>query len=208
MVPESQGTTVYVGTDQGVYRGHKPTQVIVAAGASVRTIFDYAWTRSSGVPNVLVLDLEVHQSSPFNDRAGIIRAGTYGRSVFELRRSRGRDLTRYPHLLNVTAMMLEEDGAPPAINADIVVVTDKGKAVRSAPFSLSPASGTVTLEAPYEVRVNGDTLKFVGWVVSGKRQGDGNKVTLRIEETSHAVAYYEFGERKLIRKSNVMREHD
>lgn len=208
MIPESQGTTVYVGTDQGVYRGHKQTQVILESAAFVPTIFDWVWTRSSGVPNVLVLDMEVHQSIPFNDRAGIIRAGTYGRSVFELRRGRGRDHTRYPHHLDVTAMILEEDGVPPAINADILVVTEKGKAVRAAPFSLSPASGTITLEAPYEVRFDGGTLKFVGWVVSGKRQGDGNKVTIDVKETMTVVAYYELGERKLSRKSDVMRVHD
>ena len=83
-VPESEGTTVYVGTDQGVYRGHVETLVLdPTMVALVRPpIFgDWTWRRSPGVPNVWVTDLEVHQNFQGHDGSGVIRAGTYGRGI-------------------------------------------------------------------------------------------------------------------------------
>jgi photosystem II stability/assembly factor-like uncharacterized protein len=62
---------VFVGTDQGVYRGQRENG-------------QWIWTRSPGVPNVWVTDLEAHDSSVFVRPTGVVRAGTYGRGVFEL----------------------------------------------------------------------------------------------------------------------------
>jgi hypothetical protein len=76
------GTTIYVGTDQGVYRGRLEPPVIAPFAAALAPgipIFEnWTWRRSPGVPNVTVMDLKVHQSFPGGDRSGIIRAGTYG----------------------------------------------------------------------------------------------------------------------------------
>ncbi|HSR93022.1 MAG TPA: hypothetical protein VLK88_17080, partial [Gemmatimonadales bacterium] len=69
----SAGTVVFIGTDQGVYRGQ-------LAGSA------WTWSRSLGVPNVWVSDLEVNQGNLVAGQIDVVRAGTYGRGIFELRR--------------------------------------------------------------------------------------------------------------------------
>jgi len=84
--PGTVGTTIYVGTDQGVYRGLTQPLVIdpfaLAPPPGIPIFEDWTWRRSPGVPNVWVMDLEVHQSFPGRDQSGIIRAGTNGRGIF------------------------------------------------------------------------------------------------------------------------------
>jgi hypothetical protein len=60
--------TVYVGTDQGVYRGRS-----IDGGAT------WSWTPyNNGMPPARVVDLEVHPST------GVMRAATFGRGAFEV----------------------------------------------------------------------------------------------------------------------------
>jgi hypothetical protein len=51
-VPATQGTTIYVGTDQGMFRGHVDAIVLdpsAAAFARIPPIFgDWTWRRSPG----------------------------------------------------------------------------------------------------------------------------------------------------------------
>jgi hypothetical protein len=65
--------TVYVATDQGVYRGQQDGQSRV-----------WNWSFSPGIPhNAIVSDLQLHQNF-LGPVSGVIRAGTYGRGVWEL----------------------------------------------------------------------------------------------------------------------------
>lgn len=195
LVPEKDGTTVYIGTEHGVYRGHVAGAVVsqpATAAITVPTIFDWFWTRSAGVPNVFVSDMDVHQSLQFRFQTGIIRAGTYGRGVFQLNRSPGGTVSQFPVVLDVAAAELEADGAPPSVKAKIAVVTPDKKFSQDTPFRISQTEPTeVTLEAPLQVFVEGRVLKFVGWVVSGKRRGTSNKIAVKINEAVTASAFYE-----------------
>jgi len=88
MVKEKNGRTIYVGTELGIYRGHLPPEAVIQPSLVGRnTIFNWTWTRSPGVPNVRVMDIDVHQGPQFRNPTGIVRAATFGRGVFELRRS-------------------------------------------------------------------------------------------------------------------------
>ncbi|HEU4931660.1 MAG TPA: hypothetical protein VFT48_06245 [Pyrinomonadaceae bacterium] len=202
LVPEKDGTTVYVGTEHGVYRGHvagplvsQPSSVVsqtAIAAATVPTIFDWSWRRSPGVPNVTITEMEVHQSLFFLFQTGVIRAGTYGRGVFQLNRSPGGTADPFPMTLDVSAVHLEDDGAPPLIKVKIAVVTPDRKFTDDTPFRITPSEPQeVTLEAPLQVLVEGRLLKFVGWVVSGKPRGTSNKIELKINEAVKAAAFYE-----------------
>src|SRR5262245_25537005 len=60
--------TIYAGTDQGVFRGHSADR-----GAT------WSWTPyNNGLPLADIRDLEVHRGT------GVMRAGTFGRSAFEI----------------------------------------------------------------------------------------------------------------------------
>lgn len=74
VVDPLDSNTVFAGTDQGIYRGR-------LEGGS------WVWTRSPGIPNVSVSDLEAHQRF-IGGLSGVVRAGTYGRGIFELERTR------------------------------------------------------------------------------------------------------------------------
>ena len=188
----SAGTVVYVGTDQGVYRGQ-------LAGSA------WSWSRSQGVPNVWVTDLEVNQGNLVTGQIDVVRAGTYGRGVFELRRFTLKDAFRKPAGaanrvpevpgLSVQAIQVGEDGAPPPVTARISVVSRTRSATRKAPFRIAPPPGTeVTLEAPPEIAGEGRTLKFLGWAISGGRSESQPRISLKVEGAMKAVAYYELSE--------------
>ena len=152
---------------------------------------DWAWQRSPGVPNVWVTDLEVHQNFQGRDRSGVVRAGTYGRGIFELTRISG-PLEKPPLVLNVQALQLNDDGAPSYLNVPIPVQIKDQKLRRDTPFELAPLKGTdVSLEAPKEFRKSDRVLKFAGWVIPGRPPVTGTKITLRLDEAVRAVAYYE-----------------
>ena len=196
MVGGAQGTTVYVGTDQGMYRGHADAIILdpsVSALIHRPPIFgDWTWRRSPGVPNVKVMDVEVHQNFQAHDRSGIIRAGTYGRGIFELGRISPKPPHKLPVTLSVQAVQRLKDGAPSYPNVGIPVVVEGKKARGDTPFSLAPPKGAeVTLEAPRDVRVNGVELEFAGWVIAGQRSERTPKITLRVDEATQAIAYYE-----------------
>ncbi len=191
----TRGTTIYVGTDQGVYRGHVDPLVLdpsPAAFALLPPVFgDWAWQRSPGVPNVWVTDLEVHQNFQGRDRSGVVRAGTYGRGIFELTRISG-PRERPPLVLSVQALQLNDDGAPSYLNVPIPVQVKDQKLRRDTPFELTPPKGTeVSLEAPREFRRIDRVLKFAGWVIPGRPPVTGTKVSLRVDMAVRAVAYYE-----------------
>jgi hypothetical protein len=165
--PFIRDTTVYVGTDQGVYRGH------LDPGG-------WSWTRAAGVPNVFVTDLKVHQSARFYDLTRIVRASTYGRGIYELRQSQGPVIAN-PRMVEVHALRVAEDGAP----AQLAVT-------KETPFELVPFPDMeVSLEAPAEVRDGDATLSFVGWVIDGTRPDRRNRITLKLEDVSKVVAHYE-----------------
>jgi hypothetical protein len=190
---EKDGTTIYVGTDVGVYRGHlRPDLVTQPALVGTNTIFDWSWARSPGVPNVTVADMKVHQGPGFSNPTGVIRAATWGRGVYELKRSSVRSLATFPITLEVAAMQVGEDGAPPILNAKIAVVTSEKKFTRDAPFQFNLESGReLTLEAPSEIIVSQGRLRFVGWVISAKRREGRQQVALKVTEATKAIAYYE-----------------
>jgi hypothetical protein len=210
-VPRAQGTTIYVGSDQGVYRGRAEPPVIQPADLATEAaggqpaerapavplplpVFEnWTWRRSPGVPNVWVSDLEVHQSFVARDASGIIRAGTYGRGIFELNRAvSGGVFEKPPIVLSVQALQVGEDGAPPPVSVSVTIVTKDGKYARTTPFDLAFAGqAQVTLEAPRELRTRDAVLEFSGWFVPGRRPDGSPRITLDVAEAARAVAYYE-----------------
>lgn len=196
-VPETQGTTVFVGTDQGVYRGHVDSIVLdpgVSAMVLRPPVFgDWTWRRSPGVPNVFVTDMEVHQNFQAHDRSGIVRVGTYGRGLFELKRiSSTGPIERPPLTLSVQAVQVGEDGAPPPLRVTIPVAMKDRKFTGDTPFELLPPKGTeVSLEAPQEIRTEDAVLRFVGWAIPGRRSENQRKISLKVDEATRAIAYYE-----------------
>ncbi len=197
VVPRTVGTTIYVGTDQGVYRGRLEPPVIepfAAAPAPGIPIFEnWTWRHSPGVPNVWVMDLKVHQSLPGRDQSGIIRAGTYGRGIFELDRAIvAGPREKAPIILSVNAMQVGEDGAPPPLNVRIPVSAKEGKLERDTPFDLRlPEGAEITLEAPRVIRTRDAEMRFVGWAVPGRRGQTRARITLKVDEALRAIAYYE-----------------
>ncbi len=198
-VPETQGTVIYVGTDQGIYRGHVDPPLVLDPGAAVRLVSrppifgDWTWRRSPGVPNVKVMDLEVHQNFQGHDRSGIVRAGTYGRGIFELSQiSPAGAIEKLPISLSVQAMLMEEDGAPSPLSVTVPASMKDQKANRETPFEFAAARGSdVVLEAPKEIRQENGLLRFMGWAIPGKKPGRDSRITLKIDDATRAVAYYE-----------------
>ncbi len=182
MVPFIRDITVYVGSDQGLYRGHLDLK-------------GWSWTQAAGMPNVLVTDLKVHQSAQFFDLTRIVRASTFGRGIYELRKSRGPVLENV-RMVQVRAMRAGEDGAPPELSVGLQAHISREKIARErgmkeTPFELAPFPGTeVTLEAPREVADHDATLSFAGWVIDGTRANGQNRITLKLEDVSTVVANY------------------
>lgn len=198
-VPAGQGRTIYVGTDQGVYRGRLEPLVIdpgvMAQAVPIPTFENWVWRRSPGVPNVWVTDLEVHQSLAARDRSGVVRAGTYGRGIFELDRlvSAGV-IDKRPLTLSIHALKREEDGAPSPLTVKIPVTIKGYKDTRETPFDLMLADDTeVTLEAPHEIRTRTHVLEFEGWTVPGRPSERRTTITLKGRDAGKVIAYYEEG---------------
>lgn len=193
-VPKTRGTTIYVGSDQGVYRGHVDTLVLdptVSAKLVLPPVIgDWSWRRSPGVPNVWVTDLEVHQNFAARDRSGIVRAGTYGRGIFELDR-RG-PAGKVPLTLTVHAIEVGKDGAPPPLNVRILASIGTSNYTHATPFEVAPRErAEIVLEAPREIRAEAAVLKFVGWAIPGQRAELRPTISLRLDQTAKAIAYYE-----------------
>ena len=94
--------------------------------------------------------------------------------------------------LSVQAVQRLEDGAPSYPSVRIPIVVEGKKAQGDTPFSLAPPkNGEVTLEAPRDIRVNGVELEFAGWVIANQRSKRAPKITLRVDEATQAIAYYE-----------------
>jgi hypothetical protein len=181
--PFIKDITVYVGTDQGLYRGH------FDAGS-------WSWTRAVGVPNLFVTDLKVHQSARFFDLSRIVRASTYGRGIYELRRSQGPVIGASAHVATIHALRVGDDGAPPSLTINMQAETPRERGMKETPFELAQFPNMqVTLEAPAEVQDRDATLLFVAWVIDGARTDRRNRITLRVEEVSSVVAYYAMKER-------------
>ena len=175
--PFIRDTTVYVGTDQGLYRGH------LDAGG-------WSWTRAVGVPNLFVTDLEVHQSARFFDLSRIVRASTYGRGIYELRPSQG-PVVAGASVVAIQALRVGEDGAPPPLSINLRANTPRERGTRETPFELARLPDTeVTLEAPPEFQDHDATLSFVGWVIDGARTDRRNRITLKLEDLTSVVAQY------------------
>ncbi len=201
-VPAGQGRTIYVGTDQGAYRGRLEPLVIDSGVKAlldpVTTFENWVWRRSPGVPNVWVTDLEVHQSLAARDRSGIVRAGTYGRGIFELDRQVPTVvIERKPITLSVHALQMGMDGPASPLTVKIPVAIKGYRDTRETPFDVPLAEGAeITLEAPREIRTRNAILEFQGWALPGHRSGRRNTITVKAGEAAKAIAYYE--EEKLI----------
>jgi hypothetical protein len=178
VVPFIRETTVYVGSEQGLYRGR--------LGSS-----GWTWTQAAGFPNVLVTDLKVHQSATFFDLTFIVRASTFGRSIYELRKSQGPVLEQARGAVQVRALRVGDDGAPPELTIDVQASSPRERGRRQTPFELAPvADSNVTLEAPLEVTAYDATLEFAGWIIDGRRRERQNRITLRLDQLSSVVANY------------------
>jgi hypothetical protein len=193
------GTTIYVGTDQGLYRGHLDARLVLDPTVSARVVHppssqDWTWRRSPGVPNVLVMDLKVHQNFQGRDRSGIVRAGTYGRGIYQLNEA-GPKLAPTdtgPLILNVRAMRIGEEGLPLPVAATVGVSLKSEKANRQTPFEFRAAPGAeVVLQAPREIRQADAVLSFLGWAVPAKKAGKGETITVALNAATTAIAYYE-----------------
>jgi hypothetical protein len=178
VVPFVKDTTVYVGTDQGIFRGH--------LGSS-----GWSWTQAVGMPNVLVTDLKAHQSARFFDLTFIVRASTFGRGIYELRKSQGPVLENARTAAQVRALRIGEDGAPPELTIEIQASSARERGMKQTPFELAPVPEmNVTLEAPLEVRVYDAVLEFAGWTIDGKRGEPQNRITVNVDQLSSLVANY------------------
>ena len=200
---DSTGTTIFVGTDQGIYRGQ-------LTGST------WSWTHSPGMPYLRVSDLEVNQGNLQKDQTPVLRAGTYGRGIWELRRfSTAKSLLarstapgaalpmpmkEVPGLL-VQAVRLLDDGTPPQLGVELPVTSRKESFSRKTPFHWAPAQGTgVSLEAPREIETPEGTLRFLSWEVSSPgsetRSETRPALSLTVEGATKAVAYYQLEEAK------------
>jgi hypothetical protein len=178
VVPFVKDTTVYVGTDQGIFRGH--------LGSS-----GWSWTQAGGMPNVLVTDLKVHQSATFFDLTFIVRASTFGRGIYELRKSPGPVLENARAAVQVRALRIGDDGAPPELTIEIQASSARERGMKQTPFELAPVPEmNVTLEAPLEVAVYDARLEFAGWTIDGKRGEPQNRITVNLDQLSSLVANY------------------
>jgi hypothetical protein len=177
-VPFIKDTTVYVGTDQGIFRGH--------LGPS-----GWSWTQAAGMPDVLVTDLKAHQSATFFDLTFIVRASTFGRGIYELRKSQGPVLENPRAALQVRALRIGDDGAPPELTIEIQASSARERGMKQTPFELAPvAEMNATLEAPLEVSVYDAMLEFAGWTIDGKRGEPQNRITVKLDQLSSLVANY------------------
>ena len=198
-VADTQGTVVYVGTDQGVYHGSLEKPVLDPFAATVTpavvTFENWVWRRSPGVPNIWVPEIQVHQNFQAHDSSGVIRAATYGRGLYELNRSLSPPVAPVgprPVVLGVHAIEVGGDGAPPSLAAEITVILDGKRYQRKAPFTIAPGAGAeVVLEAPAEIATEGAGLKFAGWALSGGKRSSERRITLKLIEAVNAVANYE-----------------
>jgi len=192
------GTTIYVGSDQGIFRGHIDGPLVLNPGEAANFVHSpifpsWTWRRSPGCPNVWVTNLKVHQNFNDHDHSGIIRAGTYGRGIFDLRRISfpGPIVDKPPITLAVQAIQIGSDGAASPLTVTIPVSVKDEKANRNAPFEFAAKAGVeASLEAPKEVRQENEVFRFVGWAVPGKRGESNPKITLKLTEATRAVAYY------------------
>jgi hypothetical protein len=195
-IPETSGTAVYIGTDQGVYRGFLGRPIVKPFGTAVISpigIASWTWRRSPGVPNVAVTELMVHQNFAAHDSSGVIRASTYGRGLYELNRALTvSPVDRGPVVVRVHAIQIGEDGAPPAVPAPITVLVRGERHVRTAPFEFAPGDRVeVVLEAPTEVKTKDAVLRFVGWALPRGKRSSERQIALKASEAVKAVANYE-----------------
>ena len=94
------------------------------------------------MPYVSVTDLEVQQNFQAHDQSGIVRAGTYGRGVFELNRASTKGPVEKPPLvLSVQAMQRLEDGAPSYPTVEIPVTFEGGKLARETAIRACSGQG-------------------------------------------------------------------
>jgi photosystem II stability/assembly factor-like uncharacterized protein len=189
--------TVFVGTDQGIYHGRLEGDA-------------WVWTHSEGVPNVWITDLEAHQRLG-EGPTGVVRAGTFGRGLFELVRASQISTSDTAEVvvesieqnssevsLVVQATQIGEDGAPPSPRVPISVTNSTGTFQQVAPFEVSLTNNTeVSLRAPDLVREGNEILQFVGWAAGGNKtlETSGATASLTLTEDMIALAYYELKER-------------
>jgi hypothetical protein len=139
------------------------------------------------------MDLEVHQNFQGHDRSGVVRAGTYGRGIYELQQVSVPGPLEKPALtLSVQAVQIGEDGAPLPLSVAVPISSKEEKSKRETPFELAASPGIeVTLGAPKEIQHETALLRFLGWSVPEKKSGTQPKITLKLDEAAKAIAYYE-----------------
>jgi hypothetical protein len=199
VVDPNVADTIYVGTDQGIYKG------VQSAGS-------WTWTRSPGVSHVWVSDMAIHEGSG-GPPSGVVWASTYGRGVYQ-RQVTGPPIT-LPAALNVQAVQIGTVGKGedlPSVGAKVSVSTSTASESADTPFYRSFATGSkITLTAPTQIQpgtasqtqdgtasriqIGSVSLRFVGWEVSRQssraREHSEPTISLTLTEQTTAVAKYE-----------------
>jgi hypothetical protein len=175
VVDPSVADTIYVGTDQGMYKG------VVESGGR------WTWTRSPGISHLWVSDMAIHDS--ISGPSGVVWASTYGRGVYQ-RQVMGPPIT-VPAALNVQAVQTGTVGKGedlPSVGAKVSVSTSTAFGSAETPFYRSFATGSkITLAAPTQIQlgtasqtqgrtasqiqIGSESLRFVGWEVSQQSSG-------------------------------------
>jgi hypothetical protein len=175
---------VYVGTDQGMYRGRKENN-------------QWVWTRSAGIPNVWVRSLQVHGSFDFPRLTGSVYAATFGRGIYELERT--PPIAPIPFVLQppvysvrVDSFRIGEEGGPSVFNAVIPVTSSAltGKFVTPIDFSILKGV-EITLQAPEKIQFQDQILRFAGWAVDGHSAGRNPRLRVPIGKNTQILSYYE-----------------
>ncbi len=189
VVDPSVKNTVYIGTDQGIYKG------VQEGGRDIQSQDElpplpssggWQWTRSPGISHVWVSDLAIHNS--VDGPSGVIWAGSYGRGVY----TRGwfTHIT-VPAALSVQAVQIGTVGKGenlPSVVAKVRLSAAGASKSAETPFYRNFARGSeITLQAPLQIQVGsgsqiqggtasgisggGETWQFVGWDISGYSSG-------------------------------------
>ena len=175
--------TLYVGTDQGIFRGQELSLGI------------WEFSRSPGVPHVDVTDLAIHDST--GGPSGVVRAGTYGRGIFELQRP---SFISTLVALSVQAAEVGRGTATPSLPVTILINGLTQLISEETPFNANlPPGSPITLVAPGAIQVGSERFDFVEWKVSGIQPSpqptialspSPSQITISPNQNTTAIAYY------------------
>jgi hypothetical protein len=173
--------TVFVGTSLGIYRGRRINNN------------EWIWTRSSGIPNVVISNIESHDAftcGHYSD--GILYAATWGRGIFQYDRNRALSPVTAPVTLSITSTQLGEDGAPPILNVDASITVPGRSHEALTPTSIViERRSQISIEVPSEINTEGGAvLSFISWRTSNIDSNESNKISFSMDTDIEATAYY------------------